>query len=99
MSWNDHPFAVAVGASAATIGLGATLVFTAIIPTWLKSKDNEIANQQAQIQNLQAEPTRLKAELEELNRQLQKVESENLRLRRNLDRVSNDSLFSLDDVY
>lgn len=99
MSWKENPFAVAVTTCVATLTVAATIVFTAVIPTWLKAKDNEIAAQQTQIGNLQMEPTRLKAELEGMAGQLRKIETENLKLRRDLDRVSQDSLFSLDDVY
>lgn len=99
MSWQENPFAVAVTTCVTTIAISATIVFTAVIPTWLKSKENEIAAQQAQILSLQAEPTKLKSEREELTGQLRKMETENLKLRRDLDRVTPDSLFSLDDVY
>ncbi len=87
-TWKDQPLAVA------TVAIVGTLIvmFTAVIPTWLKEKDNEIAI-------LKTEPTRLKTELDDLNGQLRRMESENLKLRRDLDRLSPDSLFSLDDVY
>src|SRR5260370_31136210 len=88
MSWKDHPLAVAAGTAAAT----TALFFTAIIPTWTKLKDNEIAT-------LKTEPARLKSERDDLSGQLRRMESENLKLRGDLDRLSSDSLFSLDDVY
>lgn len=106
MNWKDHPFVVAVASSVATITVVATLVFTAIIPTWLRSKDNDIAAQEARIRDLQAqmrdlqnEPARLKGELEGLTGQVRRLETENLKLRRDLDKLSPDSLFSVDDVY
>lgn len=98
--------AVATVSIAATTIIILTVMFTAVIPTWLRSKDNEIAAKQAEIAaldarmvNLEAEPTRLKAELEGLGGHMRKVESENIKLRRDLDRLSHDNLFSVDDVY
>jgi hypothetical protein len=87
-TWRDRPLVVATGTAAATIAL----FFTAVIPTWEKLKDNEIAA-------LKTEPTRLKSELDAVTGQLRRMESENVKLRRDLDRLSPDSLFSLDDVY
>jgi len=88
MSWKDHPLAVAAATAAAT----TAVFFTAIIPTWMKLKDNEI-------ETLKTEPTRLKSELDDIRGQLQRTEAENLKLRRDLDRLSPESLFSIDDVY
>jgi hypothetical protein len=106
MSWKDHPLAVASVSIAGTTALILTVMFSAVIPTWLRSKDNEIAAKEAQIGdlngrmvNLEAEPTRLKNELGELGGQLKKMESENIKLRRDLDKLSTDKLFSMDDVY
>jgi hypothetical protein len=87
-TWKDQPLVVATLAVAGT----TILMFTAVIPTWLKEKDNEIAE-------LKTEPTKLKSELDALRGQLNRMESENLKLRRDLDRLSPDTLFSLDDVY
>src|SRR5438876_11627658 len=88
MNWKDHPLVVATAAIVGT----TILMFTAVIPTWDKAKDNQIAA-------LKTEPTRLKNELTDLRDQLHRMESENVKLRRDLDRLSPDSLFSLDDVY
>jgi hypothetical protein len=87
-NWKDQPLAVA-----AIVGAG-TIIFmvTAVIPIWDKEKDNQIAE-------LKIEPTKLKNELNDLRGQLNRMESENLKLRRNLDRLSPNDLFSLDDVY
>jgi len=92
MSWKDNPFAVAAATSIATITLGVTVVFTVVIPTWLKHQENTLAAQQTQIRDLEAEVTRLKAILEQ-------SESDNVKLRRDLDKLSPDSLFSVDDPY
>ena len=91
MSLKDHPFA-AVSASAAVTTVALAVVFSAVIPTWLKSKDNEIAA-------LQKEPDRLKGEIQELKRHVETIELDNLRLRGALDALSPDSLFCLSDVY
>src|SRR5436309_854568 len=88
MSWKDQPLAIAAGTAAAT----AALFFTAVIPTLEKLKDNEIAS-------LKTEPAKLRSEVNDLNEQLRRMESDNLKLRCDLDRLSPDSLFSLDDVY
>ncbi len=87
-TWKDHPLVVATVAIVGT----TYLMFTAVIPTWLREKDNEIAT-------LKTEPTRLKNELDDVSGQLRRMESANVKLRRDLDRLSPDSLFSLDDVY
>ncbi len=87
-NWKDQPLAVAAITVAGTI----ILMVTAVIPIWDKEKDNQIAE-------LKSEPTKLKNELDSLRGQLDRMVSENLKLRRDLDRLSPDSLFSLDDVY
>ena len=87
-NWKDQPLAVAAIAVAGTI----ILMVNAVIPIWDKEKDNQIAE-------LKTEPTKLKNELDGLRGQLDRMESENVKLRRDLDRLSPDSLFSLDDVY
>jgi hypothetical protein len=98
MNWKDHPIAIAVASALTTVTFCATLVFTAIIPTWLKSKDNELATQQAQILRLETEPAKLKTRNEKLTDQLRAVESENITLRRSLEKVDPDS-FGADAVY
>jgi len=87
-NWKDQPLAVAALAVAGT----AILMVTVVIPIWDKAKDNQIAD-------LKTEPTKLRSELDSLRGQLDRMVSENLKLRRDLDRLSPDSLFSLDDVY
>lgn len=88
MSWKEHPTGIAVTAFAATL----TFCVTVVIPIWDKEKDNEIAS-------LKREPTALKAELDKLKAQIELIESENQKLRRDLDRVDPTSLFSTDNVY
>lgn len=88
VNWKDRPLAVAAITVAGTI----ILMVTAVIPIWDKQKDNQIAE-------LRIEPTKLKNELNDIREQLNRMESQNLKLRRDLDRLSPNSLFSLDDVY
>jgi hypothetical protein len=88
MSWRDNPIVVATISIVAT----ATFMVVVVLPIWLQSKDNQIAT-------LRAEPTNLKARLADLTSQLQTMESANLRLRQQLDRLSPNSIFSIDDVY
>src|SRR2546423_2858406 len=70
-SWKDHPVVVAATTFVATI----TLVFTAVIPTWLQRKENEVADLKTQVQSLAAEPTTLKIQsakrIEELQQRLE----------------------------
>lgn len=70
-SWKDHPVAVAATSFVATI----TLVFTAVIPTWLQRKENEVADLKTQVQSLATEPTTLKIQsakrIEELEKRLE----------------------------
>lgn len=88
MSWKDSPIAVATISIVGT----ATFMIVVVLPIWLQSKDNKIAT-------LSAEPTNLKARVADLTAQLQAMESANLRLRQQLDRLSPHSIFSIDDVY
>jgi hypothetical protein len=81
MTWNDNPFVIAVKSSAATVTVCATLVFTVILPTWDRAKDNQIST-------LKTEPTKLKNELDDIRGQLNRMELENVKLRRDLDRLS-----------
>jgi hypothetical protein len=53
-TWRDHPLFVATVAVAGTV----YLMFTAVIPTWLKEKDNQIAE-------LKTEPIKLRSELDD----------------------------------
>jgi Tfp pilus assembly protein FimV len=106
MNWKDHPFAIAVTASVATLMVVATVVFTAIIPTWLKAKENEVSALQAQVEDLQkqiselqAKPAQEQKEREALVAKLRELETENIKLRRALDRGDQENLFSVDDVY
>jgi len=63
MSWKDHPVAVATLSIVGTTIVTCTIMFTAVIPTWLKEKDNEIAA-------LKTERTRLTNELDDVRGQL-----------------------------
>jgi hypothetical protein len=110
MNWRDHPFAIAVLVCVGTLTIGSTLISQFVIPTWLQSKDNQITVEKTQIQNLEGqiqqlqqrleeEPKRLKTELEQLHRQLHASEADNLKVRRDLDSLDPDSLFSAGNVY
>lgn len=70
----------------------ATFFVTVVIPIWDKEKDNQIAD-------LKKEPATLKSEREQLAKQLEIVEGENRSLRRDLDRLTPDSLLTSDDPY
>jgi hypothetical protein len=70
MSWRDKPLAVASASVALTLGLAAAIVFTAVIPTWLQMKENEIANLKRQLQSPETEPTSAKR-IEELQKRLE----------------------------
>jgi hypothetical protein len=72
MSWRDHPLPVAAASVAVTLGLAAAIVFTAVIPTWLQRKENEIADLKTQVQSLAAEPTTLKIQLAKHEREAAK---------------------------
>lgn len=98
MNWKDHPIAIAVASALTTVTICTTLVFTAIIPTWLKSKDNEIAALQEQLRQLETEPHKLTARVDKLSEQLRAAESENITLRRSLEKTDPDS-FGPDSVY
>ena len=63
-SWKDHPVVVAATAITGTLIFAVTIVFTAVIPTWLQKKENEIARLNTQVQSLETEPARLKLQLE-----------------------------------
>jgi hypothetical protein len=88
MSWKEHPTAIAATSIAATL----TFCVTVIIPIWDKEKDNRI-------RDLSGEPAKLKTELADLGTQIEIVESENRKLRRDLDKLVPDALFATDNVY
>src|ERR1043166_5337601 len=66
MSFKDHPLAIAVVSCVGTATFAITVLFTAVIPTWSESKQNEIARLNLQLQNLQTEPATIRAQLENL---------------------------------
>ena len=88
MDWKDHPLAIATITCAAT----ATFMVVVVIPIWTQSKDNEIAT-------LRTQPTQLRAELKRVTDQLAMIEKENMTLRRQVDKLSPDEMFSVDDAY
>jgi hypothetical protein len=71
MSWKDHPFAIAATTFAGTL----IFAVTAVIPTWLQRKENEIADLKKQVQSLAIEPATLKIQaakrIEELEQRLE----------------------------
>lgn len=74
-SWKDHPLPVAAAAVATTLAI----VFTAVIPTWLQRKENEIADLKTQIQSLATEPKAAQAQSAKRIQELeQRLEAERL---------------------
>jgi hypothetical protein len=110
VNWKDHPVVIAVIASVGTFTVGSTIVSQFVIPTWLQLKDNQIALQKTQIENfeseihklkerLDSEPKVLQSEVAKLRLQLQMSESDNIKLRQDLDSLDPDSLFAASNVY
>lgn len=110
MNWKDHPVIIAVVASVGTFTVGSTIVSQFVIPTWLQLKDNQIALQKTQIENfeseihklkerLESEPKALQSEVAKLSAQLQMSESDNIKLRQDLDNLDPDALFAATNVY
>ncbi len=99
MSWQNHPWVVALGAGGATAIFCITLFMTVVVPTWTKSEDNRIVDLERNLSDIRGDRDSKIEAIKKLNETVQKQDSINKQLSNELLNSELTPMFPDSDPY